>query len=597
MKVFLLFLTTLASAQAYVISTLAGADLPDHVPAASAYIGSPRAVVVDADDNVLFTSFNILYKLDRIGILTRLAGTGRERAWFEGLATDGAGNVYVVDVSSGAVRKVSTSGVLSTVASSNGTGYVAVDEAGRIYVPDANRVGVDRFGPGGGTTVAGGYCLQPGSCLAGDGGLATGAKVGAVTGLAADHEGNFYFLETEARRIRKVSSRGIITTVASNVCRGLPNSLSMDRSGNFYFAEPEARRVWRASSGGAITLVAGNGTAGFSGDGGRASEAQLNDPRGAAVDSAGNIYIADGQNDRIRKVSAAGTITTVAGIGPDGYPAAKRRVETGSLAADLEGNVYFWEANQIREISRDGIVSTVPKTGDDIQVLTGTGKIVSVPRKSFPSGAPLAPQSTAIDGEGNLYFASFWCTYGGYDRYDDRILKLSAAGFVSTFAARVGMVPPFDGPGESDGAMVLLPYLSGGPVSIALDRSGNLYVADGETGAVYRISSRGAITNIVARGGLKSPMGIALDDGGNLYISEYGANRVVKISPVGVISAIAGTGDMGFSGDGGPAMQARFQGPGPIAMDKAGNLYVLDLGNHAIRVLHPSGIAAGAAKR
>ena len=207
------------------------------------------------------------------------------------MAVDASGNLYIADTGNNRIRKVSATGIITTVAGNGSAGY------------------------------------------SGDGGPATSAQLDGPEGVAVDGSGNLYIADTCNNRIRKVSATGIITTVAGNGSAGysgdggpatsaqlsLPAGVAVDGSGNLYIADSGNNRIRKVSATGIITTVAGNGSPGYSGDGGPATSAQLNQPAGVAVDASGNLYIADSSNNRIRKVSATGIITTVAGNGFDGY--------------------------------------------------------------------------------------------------------------------------------------------------------------------------------------------------------------------------------------------------------------------------------------
>ena len=249
---------------------------------------------------------------------------------------------------------------------------IAVDAAGNVYISDDNRV--RKISGGVITTVAGNGSYG----FSGDGGPATNAQLLNPHGLAVDSAGNLYIADTLNLRIRKVS-RGVITTIAGDGTYGeggdggpaisaqlnMPYGVAVDAAGNVYIADESNNRIRKVSNR-AITTIAGNGTYGYSGDGGPATAAQLNWPRAVAVDSAGNIYIADTESNRIRKVSA-GVITTVAGNGTrdfdkDKVPATSAPLNwPQSVAVDAAGNLYIADSfnNRVRKVSKDGIITTV----------------------------------------------------------------------------------------------------------------------------------------------------------------------------------------------------------------------------------------------
>ena len=312
----LLLLATLLSSSAwgqnYTISTFAGGGLPVNIPGTSANLGydAPRYIAADPAGNLFFAEQNAVVGNSVSG--DNGPATSAQLASPNGVAWDSAGNLYIAD--SARIRKVSN-GVISTVA------------------------GVGTFG------------------YSGDNGPATGAQLNYPGGVAVDSAGNLYIADTGNHRIRKVSG-GVITTVAGNGTRGFsgdnipatsaqfhdPFGVAVDSAGNLYIADSGNNRIRKVANG-IITTVAGNGTPGFSGDNGPATSAQLNGPAGVAVDSAGNLNIADGGNNRIRKVSN-GVITTVAGNGTLGYSGDNGPATSAQLARPVAvavgsaGNVY-----------------------------------------------------------------------------------------------------------------------------------------------------------------------------------------------------------------------------------------------------------------
>lgn len=398
---------------------------------------------------------------------------------------------------------------------------------------------------------------------------------------------------------------------------------------------------------GLISTVAGTGARGFSGDGGPAAEARLSSPACVRVDSAGNLYIADQYNNRIRRISADGVITTVAGIGyygaaghanGDGGPAAEAMMqwpEAVAIAAD--GTLYVADtgADRIRRITADGKIEAA--AGARLPAFNGDGlpateAVLRYPyglavdssgalyiadtihyriRKVDPEGviatvagsgrygysgdggpaaqAQLAsPHHLAVDSAGNVYIA---------DTYNHRIRRVSPDGVITTIA----------GTGKSgysgDGGPAVEARLNY-PFAVALDGDDNLYVADRENHCVRRIARDGTITTLAGTGQsgyggddgpageaqLDTPSGLAVDSAGNVYIADTYNNRIRRVSPDGVISTIAGTGGFGYAGDGGPAVLAQLALPMGLALDAQGNLYIADYLNRRVRRVSPDGI-------
>ena len=311
---------------------------------------------------------------------------------------------------------------------------------------------------------------------------------------------------------------------------GNPYGVATDGAGNLYIADTFNARIRKVDSTGTITTVAGSGEPGFGGDGGPATEASLVIPYGVATDGAGNLYIADTYNNRIRKVDSAGTITTIVGsrergFGGDGGPADRARLyHPHGVATDGAGNLYIADPGneRIRKVDSAGVITTI--AGDGTKGFSGDGGPAVEAQLNFPSGV-------AVDGAGNLYIA---------DTGNRRIRKVDATGTITTVAG--SGEPGFSG--------------DGGPAVEAQ---------------------------------LAFPTGVALDGAGNLYIVDSVNHRIRKVDSAGTITTVAGTGESGFSGDGGPASEAQLSRPFGVAVDGAGNLYIADTGNRRIRKVDSTG--------
>jgi uncharacterized protein (TIGR03437 family) len=601
-----------ASGQSYTISTFAGGALPVNIPGTSASLGSaPQSIAADHAGNVFFVDRNSVLRLDATsGILTLVAGNGTpgfsgdngpatsaQLANPQGLAVDSAGNLYIADTNNQCIRKVSN-GVITTVAGNGTPGYtgdngpatsaqlygptaVAVDSAGNLYIADTTNQCIRKVANAAITTVAGNGARG----FNGDNILATSAQLNNPYGLAVDSAGDLYIADSSNNRIRKVSG-GMIATVAGNgTCcisgdngpaisaqLNYPQGVAVDSAGNLYLADPGNNRIRKVANG-AITTVAGNGTPGFSGDDGLATSAQLNNPDGIAVDSAGNFYIADTSNNRIRKVSNR-VIATVAGDGTLGFsgdngPATSAQLAyPWGVAVDLAGNLYIadYGNNRIRKVS-NGVIATV--AGNGTRGFSGDNGPATSAQFYDPAGL-------AVDSLGNLYIAD----YG-----NNRIRKVSG-GMITTVAGG-GASLGDNGPATS--AQLSLPY------GIAVDSGGNLYVADWGNNRIRKVSN-GVITTVAGTGTrgfsgdtglatgaqLANPEGLAVDSAGNLYIADSGNSSIRKVSN-GMITTVAGNGTPGFSGDNGPATSAQLYLPYGVAVDSAGNLYIGDSGNNRVR--------------
>ncbi len=361
---------------------------------------------------------------------------------------------------------------------------------------------------------------------AGDGGPATSATLGSANGIVVDKAGNIYFTDSIFSVVRKIDSKGIISKFAGGGAGSLGDGgpatsarlsfqgphagLAVDGAGNVYIADYFDSRIRKVDTSGNITTVAGNSTSpglgSFSGDGGPATSAGLNSPTGVAIDSAGNLYIADYGNQRIRKVDTSGKITTFAGIGVvtasdsgDGGPATK--AELGSpydVAVDGKGNVYIADSEHIREVNSSGIISTAAHG------FFGTCALSPTPVAS----ADVAANGFGLDSAGNLYIA---------DKSGDCVQELETDGIVSTVAG--GGVTKGDG-GPATSAELI------SPAAVALDTAGNLYIAT--SGAIRKVTASAtqpsqkpiiSTNSGVVNGGSFTP-GIAP----NTFITIYGTN-------------------------------------------------------------------------
>jgi sugar lactone lactonase YvrE len=314
-----------------------------------------------------------------------------------------------------------------------------------------------------------------------------------------------------------------------------------------------------------VSTIAGFGIKGFNDT--LAPEAVFEGPSDVAVDSQGNVYVADYL--RIRKVSARGIVSTLAGSGKHGFvdgAAAEARFESiGNLALDADGNIYVADENNncIRKITATGVVSTL------------AGRV-----QGFADGAGAAaqfylPNDVAADKEGNVYVA---------DTFNNRIRKISPPDIVSTFAGS-------GNPGFADGPGVTAEFDK--PQSVAVDKNGNVYVADLNNRRIRVITPSGAVSTLAGsdaygfadgRGSearFYDPTGLAVDDDGNVYLCDQYNHRVRRITKDGVVSTVAGARGNGFAD--GPGSQAMFKSARGVAADSNGNLYVADSGNYRIR--------------
>lgn len=331
-----------------------------------------------------------------------------------------------------------------------------------------------------------------------------------------------------------------------------------------------------------INTIAGNGTAAFSGDGAPANLAEVNTPYGVAADAAGNVYIADYGNNRIRKIDASGIISTIAGTGTPGFfgdggaATAAQLYGPRGIAVDAAGNVFFsdYANNRIRKISTSGVITTV--AGNGMPGFGGDTGPATNAKLNFAWGV-------AVDVTGNLYIA---------DQLNCRIRKVNTSGTISTIGG-TGIAFFYGDGGQATSAGIQY------PLGVAVDAAGNVYVADNGDNRIRVINPSGIITTIAGSatygfsgdGGpstlakLYYPQGIAVDGTGNVYICDLNNNRIRMINTSGIINSIVGDGTAAFSGDGGPAVLAEINQSTGVAIDPAGNIYIADNNNNRIRVI------------
>jgi uncharacterized protein (TIGR03437 family) len=457
----------------------------------------------------------------------------------------------------------------------------------------------------------------------GNGGPATSALLQFPNAVAIDANGNMYIADGNVNGIRKVSANGTIASF-SNI---YALDLKVDSAGNLYAVDGYAT-AYKISPSGTSTVIAG-GTQGFAGDGGPATSAKLNTPSGIALDTQGNIYIADTDNCRIRKVTTDGKIQTIAGTGTCNY-SNDNIFATGaalafptSVAVDTADNVYISEYYRIRKVTfTTGVITTLADsnglpptsesmglavdnsgnlyvadseyslilqiaiTTDTIQTIAGTNRYGFSGDSGPAASAQLDyPVGVALDASGSIYVV---------DQNNDRIRKIASNGVIGTVAGRT----PFGGDGGPASAAIM-----SFPTQAIADTAGNIYFSDSYNHRVRKISTSGTVSTIAGTGAcnytgnngpavsatLCAPSGLAFDSSGNLYIADSYNSVIRRIDSLGKITTFAGTGNYADAGDNGPASSASFEFPYGLVFDGSGNLYVSDSDANRVRKINSGG--------
>jgi len=597
------------------ISTFAGNGTLQYLlpgPAKAALLSNPLGVAVDGSGNLFIadTNNNVVRKVDsKTGVIStfgpQLNLSNYDAFTLVGLVCDAAGDLFIADIGDSVVVKVSPAGIVTTVAGTfgafgysgdggaataallNSPGGLAVDAAGDLFIADSGNSVIRKVSAAGIiTTVAGNGTLGYGD--KGDGGPATAAALLEPIAIATNAAGDLFIADTFNNVIRKVDGHtGIISTVAAGLVY-YPQGVAVDAAGNLFIADVYDEVIREVSTSGVVTTVAGtSGVPGYSGDGGAASAAQLSSPTALALDAAGNLFIADANNNVIRRVNPAGAIATVAGGGSlayvgNGGPATNAVVNAPqAVAVDAAGDLFIVDTlnDVIREVSPAGIITTV--AGNGTFGYSGDGGAATAAQLYYPSGV-------AVDAAGDLFIS---------DSANNVIREVSPAGIITTVAGNGTQGYSGDG-GAATAAQ--LSYPSG----VAVDAAGDLFISDSANNVIRKVGPAGIITTVAGNGTagysgdgaaataaqLYDPSGLAVDSTGDLFIADTSNSVIREVSPAGIITTVAGNGTQGYSGDGGAATAAQLTNPVGIAVDTEGDLLIADESNDVIREVSPKGI-------
>lgn len=610
----------------YTFTTLAGTPAASGVDGtgAAARFYFPSGVATDAQGNVFVAdrSNHVIRKITPAGAVTTLAGrTGvsgevdgpAELARFyypTGLTLDTAGNIFVADMN--VIRKITPAGVVSTIAGKrDGASYVdgpgtsarfseitavAVAADGTLYVADMGNRIIRKITPAGLVST---FAGEPNTRLPPADGIGTAARFDQPYALALDAAGNLFVTDSNASGIRKITPGGVVSTLAhldTSSC-----GIALDSAGNLYVTDRGSSLLKKITPAGVVSTLAGQSGQRGHADG-TGTGARFNFPQGLAADASGTLYVADTVNGMIRKVSPAGAVSTLAGRyvdlnggAADGQGAAAQFSGPKAMAVDAQGNLYVADnANfTVRKITPAGVVSTLAGLAGSPGNVDGQGGSARFGALQFDQ-YPYGPNGIALDSAGNLFVT---------DSGNRTIRKITPAGLVTTFAGNALTQTSANGVGTQ--------AAFGSLGGITIDSADNIYVSDQST--IRKITPAAVVTTLAGAndavlGGPESgytadgpgnlarfdyPAGLTVDSANNLYVADTQNHMIRKITPAGYVSTIAGARApaTGFTGDrDGIGRDARIGSPQGIAVDDAGNLYVIQ--SSLLRKITPAGVVS-----
>jgi sugar lactone lactonase YvrE len=608
------------SAQTATITTFAGSTSGGgYVDAqgASARFSLPRGIAVDASGTLFVADAanHVIRRVTSDGQVTTFAGSAANPGFADGtgiaarfrvpwgLVFGADGSLYVSDKDNHVIRRITPLGQVTTFAgmagsagTEDGAGAarftfprgLAVDGSDNIYVADSGNSVIRKITPQGAVTTLAGAKRVRGS----SDGFGDQARLDTPYDVAYETStGNLYVADFENNNIRKVTPEGRVTTVAGDAGQegdfadgtgtaarfNAPTGLEIDADGNVYVADLFNNRIRRITPAAVVTTLAGSGFSGARD--GSPGAARFHNPSGIAL-SNGQLYIGDAFNHAIRIVTLAGDVTTLAGSMPangtvSGNGTLARFHFPNDVAVDAAGNIYVADSSPtIRRITPQGVVTTLAGTANGVGTQDGTG---SAARFNFPAGI-------TIDPNGNMFVA---------DTNNHTIRKITPGGVVTTFAGLGGVA------GDQDGTGSQARFDS--PWDVVSDSRGNLYVADTFNNKIRMIEPSGVVTTFAGSGAFGDddgigtgasfiyPISITVDAARNLYVSDWGNDTIRKITQGGVVTTVAGSSLAAESADG-IGSAARFNSPYGIVSDAAGNLYVADTDNHTLRRVTAAGV-------
>jgi sugar lactone lactonase YvrE len=599
-----------------VVSTLAGtvgvSGTTDGT-GSGARFNNPLGITADSVGDLYITENQTIRKITSTGVVKTIAGvagaTGSTNAtgtaarfsYPDGIAIDSSGNLYVADKSNFTIRKITTGTVVSTWAGTTGSSDLidatgtsakfkspkglAIDSIGNLFVADTFGRSIRKI------TTAQVVTTFAGTADISDG-TGSSARFNNSVGITMDTSGNLFVADTQASIIRKITSAGVVTTFAgSKLGNGFnngtgsaalfcsPEGIASDGSSNLYVTESlscNTHLVRKITPAAVVSTWAGTLNVSGSTDA-IGTSAKFNNPGGISIDSSGNLFVSDTNNNTIRKINSSQVVTTLAGAarGADGSGAGVNFDHPTGMTIDISGNLFITDTNNftVRKITSGGVVSTVAGSAGAQAYTNGTGTAARFKH----------PQGISVDSSGNLFIS---------EKLDHTIRKITTGSVVSTWAGTAFASGFTDATGTS--------AMFNNPNGIAIDNLGNLYVADSDNNNIRKITSGQVVTTfagasvqgadgISGAAMFNQPSGIAIDSGGNLIVADSGNNTIRKVTTAGVVTSIAGL--VGNSGaNDGTGVAANFSYPSGLAIDTSNNVFVADANNNSIRKVTPEGV-------
>lgn len=604
------------------VTTIAGTESKSGlVDGLEARFNYPEAVALDSYGNIFVAdkANDVIRKIDSTGLVSTYANGFNDPS---DLAIDSNNNIYVADRGTNSIKKVGTNGLVTTLVggeqgfwnastSSYSSSFfdnpycISINQNDELLISDLGNNKVRKINLNNETPNYQVDTLIGSGDASYNDGEYHNATIRSPGGIAYDRDGNLYFTDSKNDLIRKLDTEGNLTTIAGITANtrkkedkeekeskklvklNHPHSIVINSSGEIYFTDRDSHSIKKIDTEGNLVTVSGSGKQGY--QDGTAEEAEFNYPSGLAIDESDNIYIADTNNHKIRKLSKDGTVTTISGT-RKGYSSGNinfARFDSPTyLTIDGSGNIYVADEgnHKIRKISNEGFVTSIAGIGQGYQ--DGLGR-----EAQFNE-----PKGLAVSTDGKKLYVS--------DSKNNRIREIDLTNSVVKTLVGSGLA------GYKDGNDDLVSFK--GPTALILDKEGNLIVSDADNHRIRKVSTKIDAKSNLSKGSkeyyvstisgnhsydlvdgsarfssYRYPHGIVKDSLGNLFVTDKSNHVIRKINSDGQVSVFSGTGIAGKTD--GVSTQAQFSSPTGIAIDSSDNLYVVDSGNNVIRKITNDG--------